>query len=199
MAFIEHADAQEPTGRVAELYEESLEDRGYVPNYLSALAHRPDVYAAWRGLAGTVSSHLDSRLYELVTLAAARARRSSYCSLAHGSALLWHHLDAAQLMDVLRGGTADLTELETAAMRFADKAARDAAAVTQQDVDELRAAGLTDQQVVDIASTVAARCFFTTLLDALGVDPDAVYRATLEPELLAELAVGRPVPEEPGQ
>jgi hypothetical protein len=39
---------------------------------------------------------------------------------------------------------------------------------------------------------VAARCFFSTVLEALGVEPDPAYRA-LDPELRAALTVGRPI------
>lgn len=40
--------------------------------------------------------------------------------------------------------------------------------------------------------TAAARCFFAKVLDSLGVEPDATYRADLDPRLLDLLTVGRP-------
>jgi alkylhydroperoxidase family enzyme len=56
-------------------------------NYERAFDERPDVYAAWGELLGAVKANMDLRRYELVTLAAARRLRSSYCSLAHGKIL----------------------------------------------------------------------------------------------------------------
>ena len=56
-------------------------------NYERAFAGRPEVYAAWGQLIGAIKSGMDVRRYELVTLAAARRLRSSYCCLAHGSIL----------------------------------------------------------------------------------------------------------------
>jgi alkylhydroperoxidase family enzyme len=56
-------------------------------NQERAFADRPDVYAAWGQLLGTIRGAMDLRRYELVTLAAARRLRSSYCCLAHGSIL----------------------------------------------------------------------------------------------------------------
>ena len=56
-------------------------------NLEQAFALRPEVYAAWQQLNGAIKAGMDLRRYELVTLAAARRLRSSYCALAHGSVL----------------------------------------------------------------------------------------------------------------
>ncbi len=45
---------------------------------------RPEVLAGWAQLAGVIRTGMDLRRYELVTLAAARALRSTYCAMAHG-------------------------------------------------------------------------------------------------------------------
>jgi hypothetical protein len=46
--------------------------------------------------------------------------------------------------------------------------AGDAAAVGQGDVDRLRALGLSDRDILDIAAALGAPCFFSSMLDALG-------------------------------
>ena len=56
-------------------------------NYERAFTERPEVYAAWVQLNGSIKAGMDLRRYELVTLAAARRLRSSYCCLAHGKVL----------------------------------------------------------------------------------------------------------------
>ena len=66
-------------------------------------------------------------------------------------------------------------------MEFADKVADDATSVSQTDVDRLRALGLSDTDILDVVLTAAARCFFSTCLDALGAAPDAKY-AALDPD-----------------
>src|SRR5678815_2026142 len=83
----------EPTGErlseQARRQQEKLgEQMGYVPNYARFFGHRPDVLAAWGQLIAAIRGHMDQRRYELVTIAAARALRSSYCQLAHSSVLL---------------------------------------------------------------------------------------------------------------
>jgi len=73
-------------------------------------------------------------------------------------------------------------------MAFAEKVAGEAHAVGRDDVDALRAHGLSDEEIVDVALTAAARSSFSK---TLGAEPDAAY-AALDLELRAALAVGRP-------
>jgi alkylhydroperoxidase family enzyme len=83
--------------------------------------------------------------------------------------------------------------VDRAVIAFAAKVARDAAAVTAADVQELRDVGLSDDDVLDVALAVAARCFFATALDAVGVHADRELADALGPQLSALLTVGRPV------
>jgi hypothetical protein len=64
--------------------------------------------------------------------------------------------------------------------------------VTPDDIERLRALGFTEAEIVDVVLAAAARCFFSTVLDGLGVEPDAKY-AGLDPELRDTLTVGRPI------
>ncbi len=77
-------------------------------------------------------------------------------------------------------------------MDFAEKVAADAADMTAADVAELRASGRSDDGILDVALAAAARCFFSTVLAAMGAEPDAAYRTELEPELYEALAGVRP-------
>ncbi|HEX6788804.1 MAG TPA: hypothetical protein VF091_06130 [Gaiellaceae bacterium] len=181
MTFIEPASADE-------LYESERERVGYVPNYVRAFSHRPDVYRAWRGLVGAIQGASDPRRYELATLAAAKRLRSSYCSLAHGKMLADRFYSAEQVLE-LPGG---LDETDAAIMAFAERVADDASTITQADVDGLRAVGLSDAEITDVVLAAALRSFFAKTLDGLGALPDALY-AELEPELRDELTVGRPI------
>jgi uncharacterized peroxidase-related enzyme len=159
------------------------------PNYEQAFATRPEVYAAWVGLNTAIKSGMDRRRYELVSIAAARALTSSYCALAHANAAL--ELGVASAEEV--GDPASLPPVEQAIVAFAEKVVRDATSVSQEDVDALRAHGLSDQDVFDVVAATTARCFFAKTLDAVGAQPDASL-AELEPSALREqLTVGRPI------
>jgi len=188
MTYIDAPSEDEATGAVADLYDYERNRVGYVPNFAGIFAHRPDVYAAWRGLINSITERADFRRYELATLAAARARRSSYCALAHGSVLAKQFYDD----ETVRTLPAGLDETDTAIMAFAEKVARDPTSVTKSDIEHLRDLGLHDDEIVDAVLSAAARCFFSTVLDALGAEPDAVFNE-LDPQLRDALTVGRPI------
>ena len=70
--------------------------------------------------------------------------------------------------------------------------AGDATSISQSDIDRLHHLGFSDADIFDVVAAVAARCFFSTTLDALGAQADAAY-SELEPELREALTVGRPI------
>ena len=157
-------------------------------NSQRAFAARPDVLEAWKQLNGAIKEASDLRRYELATLAAARRLRSSYCCLAHGKVLAEQFYDYETVPRLPDG----LDEADRAIMAFADKVVVDATGITQADVDELRAHGLTDEDVFDVVLAATARCFFSKTLDALGVQPDASL-AELPPSFTEPLTVGRAI------
>jgi hypothetical protein len=57
--------------------------------------------------------------------------------------------------------TAGLEPAEVALMAFADKVVVRAYEVTQEDIDELRRHGFSDEDILDIALTAASRSFFS--------------------------------------
>lgn len=195
MTFIETVPEDEATGAVAAMYATDREVFGHLPNLTLPWSHRPDVYAAWRQLNGAIKVNMELRRYELATVAAARRLRSSYCSLAHGSILRERFLGDEAVAAVARGQeTPELDELDAAVLELADRVVVDATSVTQEDCDRLRELGLGDADILDVVLAAAARCFFSKVLDALGVQPDAKY-AALDPELRDALVVGRPIAE----
>ena len=196
MAFIELAAGQDADGPAAELFAEDLRTHGYVANMTRLLALRPAVYRAWGQLIGAIKANMDPRVYELATLAAARTLRSSYCALAHGTVLRDRFYDADTVAAIVTDHhQAGLGPADVAVMDFAAKVAADATSVSEEDVAVLREAGLADAGVLDLALAAAARCFFSSVLDAMGIEPDAAYRTELGPDLRQALTVGRPIAE----
>ncbi len=162
-------------------------------NVANAFTARPDVLAAWQGLNGAIKSNMDLRRYELATLAAARELGSSYCSLVHGLILRDDFgidvVDAAHQRSADGGG---LDAVDIAVMDLAELVARGAASMSDADLQPLRDLGLTDDEIMDVILAASARCFFSTVLDALCVQPDAHFN-DLSDDLREALVVGRPI------
>ncbi len=193
MAFIETISDEQVSGPAEDMFEADRSTFGFVPNFTRAFAHRPAVYQGWRQLNGAIKASMDLRRYELVTLAAARRLGSSYCSLAHGKVLVDQFLAPETVRDLmLDHQAAGLDPVDVAIMDLADRIVQDATSVTEAEIDRLRDLGLSDADILDVVLATAARCFFSKVLDALGLQPDAAY-AELEPELRDALTVGRPI------
>ncbi len=194
MTFIGTVSPEGATGAVKALYDQARERFGYLPNMTRLFSHRPKVAEAWGNLLKAVrEGGLDARQYELATVAAARALRSSYCMLAHGKVLQDDFYETDQVTAIAKDFRhAALSPADVAMMEVAEKVARDATSVTRADMDNLREHGFSDPEIFDICAVAAARCFYSKLLDALGALPDAQYDA-LDGELRRTLTVGRPI------
>lgn len=193
MSWIETPDESTAGRDVVELYEADRADLGYVANYTKVFAHRPQVLAAWESLSSAIRSAMGPRRYELATLAAALRLRSSYCALAHGRVLADQHLGPDVVRELAtEPAAADLSPVERAVVRLADTVAAGAADMTADDLAELRSLGVPDAEVLDVVLAAAARCFFSTVLDAVGAEPDEAFTA-LDPRLRQVLTVGRPI------
>ncbi|MDQ0320539.1 putative peroxidase-related enzyme [Pararhizobium capsulatum DSM 1112] len=192
MSFIQTPDASS-SEKVAKIYADAEAGYGYLPNMTKAFGHRPDVMERWSALLATIKTHMDLRRYELVTLAAAKELKSSYCMLAHGSVLMREVFSADTVRKIAEdAGTAPIDETERAIMLFAAKVVRDAAAIEKADVDALKKHGLADAEIFDIVAAATVRCFFSKTLDALGVEPDSAY-SSMAADLRKALVIGRPI------
>lgn len=191
--FIDAVPEEAATGALAEYYRQQRAAWGFLPNYAAAFSTRPDVAAAWNTLNTAVREGMDRRRFELATIAAARALRSTYCTAAHSKFLRDVCGDEAALRAIAEdpdGGRLDARD--RAVYELAAKVATDAASVEQADVDRLRATGLSDADVADVVFAAAARSFFTRVLDGLGARLDRQTAEEFPAELRASMMVGRP-------
>lgn len=195
--FIATVPEESADGPVAEYYEKQRAAWGFLPNYALAFSTRPDVAAAWNSLNAAVRDGMDRRRFEIATIAAARQERSTYCTAAHSKFLRDVCGDEQAMAAIARDPSgAALPAQDRAVFEFASRVADDAASIEQTDIDELRAAGLADADIADVVFAVAARAFFTRVLDGLGAQLDAATAADFDPELRTAMIVGRPPAEE---
>jgi uncharacterized peroxidase-related enzyme len=184
---------------VREWNEEQTARWGYLPNYVAAFASRPDIARAWTVLNVAVRDGMDRRRFELATISAARALRSTYCTAAHSKLLRDVCDDEATMLSFASDPTgAPLDATDRAVVAFAAKVASDAASISQADVDALRSAGLSDNDVADVAFAAAVRSFFAKVLDGVGINADHQLAETFDPDVVQQLSVGRPMAPAPG-
>ena len=160
-------------------------------NLERAFSERPEVFAAWKQLNGSIKAGMDLRRYELATLAAARRLRSSYCCLAHGTVLLNDFGEPVREI-ALDHRAAGIDDVDIAVMDLAERVVDDATSIEDSELQRLRDLGLSEEDIMDVVLAAAARCFFSKTLDALDVRPDKSY-SELDPELREALVVGRPI------
>jgi len=196
MTFIQTIPPNDTVGEAREMYQRQQDKLGYVPNYAKAFSHRPELMARWAALQSGIRKHVDTRRFELISFVAAHALGSSGCSLAYGK-MLTQYFSPDDVQAIAHGGTPPaLASAEAALVHFVRKVALDAPAVTAYDVEELTEHGYSETEIFDIVAVVAARAFFTTLLEGLGVAPDSRY-AVMHAELRRTLTVRRPIDTQP--
>ena len=192
--FITPVPESESTDDLADYYRKQRHAWGFLPNYAGAFSTRPDVAQAWNLLNSTIRDGMDRRRFELATIAAARALRSTYCTAAHSKFLRDVCGDEESLQSIAADPSgAGLAAQDRAVYEFATKVATDAASVVQADIDKLREIGLSDADIADVVYAASARSFFTRVLDGLGAQLDRQTAEALPADLLDSMIVGRPV------
>jgi alkylhydroperoxidase family enzyme len=197
MAFIDTISPGDSRDEVRAMYAREEQDWGFVPDYARVFCHRPRVMESWGHLLGEIRRPVDAYRIELATFAAAYESRHSPCSLAHGAKLA--EIIGKEALLALAAGREEevLNPTDVAIWRYARQIARDASQITAEDVEELREShGLSDKEIFDIVANAASRCFFTKLLDGLGVDADRGF-LDLDTDLRQTLTVGRPIANHP--
>ena len=179
----------------AKVYESSAKSQGFVMNLTRAWAWRPEVFDGFAELRNqlTGDSSLSKRELAVIVCATAGKLGDSYCSLAWGRTLA-KEADAVTAAAVIADRPADrLSERERALAHWARKVVADPNATTASDVDALRKAGFDDREVFEATLFIAFRQAFSTVNDALGVQPDRRLSELVPPEVRAAVDYGRPV------
>ncbi len=183
-------DIDQPT---KDMFSKDQTRYGYVPNYSKVFANRTDVMDSWAHLQASIKTHLTTLDYELIVLVTAIELRNSYCSLAHGKMLMEKYFSQQELQDIVHNqGRKTLTLRQQNMITLAKKVAGRADQITQTDIDQVKESGFSDEEVFDIVSAAAARCFFSKLNDSLGASPDSIFEK-FDDEFKKLFVVGRPI------
>ncbi len=154
------------------------EKSGFVPNIFRALARRPAELRAFLDYHDALMDSddgLSKAERELVVVATSGANHCTYCIVAHGAILRVRTKDPeiADLVASNPWGVA-LNRRERAIVDLALLIATDAAALTDAELDEARAGGLTDDEIWDVGAITALFAMSNRLahLTALRPNPE---------------------------
>ncbi|MDR6759718.1 putative peroxidase-related enzyme [Mycoplana sp. BE70] len=190
--FIKTIEPDEATGEIAALYHAEEESMGRVMQATQCWSARPDVIVPIESLLHLIRDGFSLGLlnFRLITFIAAQHVPSSYCSHVYFrslSGLLGREQALAVRRDYRNAG---LTDQQVEMLAYAEQISRNASQIAEARIQRLRAVGLTDVNIADIALAASFRSFMSRYFDAVG--------ATVEPEFLdddpavrEEMAVGR--------
>jgi alkylhydroperoxidase family enzyme len=175
------------------MYADDMAAMGYVMTGSRAWAHAPDLHDGLFQLLTRAAQRagLSVRERGILVTACASTLQDSYCSMAWGYKLA--SVAGADLAaGVLRGVDDDLTDRERALAAWARRLADDPSGTAASDVELLRSAGYDDAQVLAVTAYVALRIAFSTVNDALGVQPEPELTQLAPEEVRAAVTYGRP-------
>jgi uncharacterized peroxidase-related enzyme len=198
-SFLAESPETEETLRA---YEEDRADDGYVWNVTRLWCWRPDISDGLAALRAQLmsSSTLTDRDWAVMVAATASALGDSYCSLAWGAKLA--KLSDPETAAELLGGAEQpngLSERETALANWARRTVRAPNATTRKEVEQLRAAGLSDREIFEATTFIALRLAFSTVNDALGAGPDRQLVEAVPQAVREAVTYGREAAEAPSR
>ena len=151
---------------------------GVVPNLFRLIGQSPAALQGYLGFSGALNAALDARTRERIALAVAQQNGCDYCLSAHtylGLNVAKLSQDEIERNRVGRSGDAKAD----AAVRFAVRVVQTRGVVTDTDLQDVRSAGYSDGQVVEIVGLVAINVFTNYLNNVADTEIDfPVVRAS---------------------
>jgi uncharacterized peroxidase-related enzyme len=166
----------EVSDEVKAVWEARAERVGFVPNVVRNYALRPRHLLLWNDFYEDLlrgESGLTPTEREMIAVVVSTVNRCHYCMVAHGAFLRMLTGDQI-LVEQLRTNhrAASVEPKQRAMLDFAVKLTEDSHRCTEADLDALRGAGWTDEDIMDIAEVAAMFNFTNRLASGLGWRPN---------------------------
>ena len=192
-------DEPAPSPERQAFYEGDVSNLGYVMNLTRAWAWIPAIKDGLFALLDRAAQigELSYRDKGILITAMASRMGDSYCSLAWGTKLAEATDPETAASVIAEQPSSSMTVRDVALASWARKLATNPNATTQADVNDLRRAGLSDQQIVAATAYVALRVAFSTVNDAIGAAPDQERAEAAPPEVVGAITFGRPTDPSP--
>lgn len=146
------------TGKARELLDTVQRKLGMVPNMMRVMANSPAVLEGYLAFCESLShSSLSAKVREQIALAVAEANGCNYCLAAHSAVGKMVGLSSDQIRDSRLGTAVD--QKTDILIRFARKVVDSRGRVRNDDLSELRAAGIEDAAIAEVVASVALDIF----------------------------------------
>ena len=173
MSWIDEVKISDADGRLAEIYAELVQKRGKVSNILKVHSLNPDAMANHLDLYMTImfgKSGLSRAERESIAVVVSATNECPYCVNHHAEALRRHVKDEEVLGMLMEAdGLETLEPRLSNIVRHAEKLTSAPGAMTESDLGELRAVGLTDKDILDLTLIVGYFNFVNRIALGLGV------------------------------
>jgi uncharacterized peroxidase-related enzyme len=173
MSWIAEIDADEAGEKLAGIYAELIEKRGKVANILKVHSLNPAAMGNHLELYMTLmfgKSGLSRAEREAIAVVVSAANDCAYCVSHHVEALRRYIKDEETLeMLASADGLETLEPRLSNIVRHADKLTSAPSAMTESDLGELRAVGLSDNDILDLTLIVSYFNFVNRIALGLGV------------------------------
>jgi uncharacterized peroxidase-related enzyme len=161
---------------VKAMYDKADEKLGFVPNVLRVYSLRPAHLELWNAFYDDLmrgESGLTRPQREMIAVVVSTANRCHYCMVSH-SAYLRKLTGDPVLVEQLRTNYryAEIEPRERAMLDFAVKLTEQSSSCTEADVEALREAGWSDEDIFDITEVAAMFNFTNRLASGLGWVPN---------------------------
>lgn len=173
MSWIEEIEVTEAEGKLAEVYAELTSKRGKVANILQVHSLNPGAMSNHADLYMTLmfgKSGLSRAEREAIAVVVSANNECAYCVSHHAEALSHYIKDDVLKMLVEADGLETLEPRLSNIVRHAEKLTSAPGAMTESDLGELRAVGLSDKDVLDVTLIVAYFNFVNRIALGLGVE-----------------------------
>ena len=158
MARIEPANVEAAQGKQKELFETVQAKLGRIPNMLATLGQSPTALESYLVLSSTLSHGLlDAKTREQIALVVGQQNSCGYCLSAHSAIGKMAGLTEEQIAQAKCGIA---TDPKTAAILTLAKTIVDNRGnVTDAQVDEAKAQGVTDEELAEVVANVALNIY----------------------------------------
>jgi uncharacterized peroxidase-related enzyme len=154
MSRLPLVDPSQAQGKTSDLFAAVKAKMGRVPNLMKAMANSPAVLEGYLGLSGALGhGTLDPKIRERIAIGTAESNGCGYCLAAHNLSGKLAGLDEEERRANRRGHSHD--PKADAAVKFARTLLERRGRVTEEAVQEVRAAGFDDAEVAEIIAHVA--------------------------------------------